>query len=221
MDNHRRLLLANKAWAKERLQIDSNFFDDLSKGQQPTYLWIGCSDSRVPAEDVTGTEPGEIFVHRNIANLVVHTDLNVQSVLQFGIEVLNVKHIIVCGHYGCGGVRAAMTQQHFGVMDQWLRNIKDVLHGHRDEISGQGDEDAQVNKLVELNVLTQVKNIQRSHVLQRSWKMNKRPVLHGWVFGLNDGLIRDLYKFDPGSPIDPEYTYSESSLMRPLKDEKC
>ena len=183
--------LANKAWVKERLQIHPNYFDDLSKGQQPTYLWIGCSDSRVPAEDVTGTEPGEIFVHRNIANLVVHTDLNVQSVLQYGIEVLNVEHVIVCGHYGCGGVRAAMTQNHFGVMDQWLRNIKDVLHDHRDEISGQGDEDAQVNKLVELNVLTQVKNIQRSHVLQRSWKMNKRPVLHGWEWPFRP-ILRNL-----------------------------
>jgi carbonic anhydrase len=216
MDNDKRLLLANKAWVKEKLQINSDYFDDLSKGQQPTYLWIGCSDSRVPAEDVTGTEPGEIFVHRNIANLVVHTDLNVQSVLHYGIEVLKVKHVIVCGHYGCGGVRAAMTQNHFGVMDQWLRNIKDVLHVHRDEISSQGDEEDQVNRLVELSVLTQLKNIQRSQTLQRAWKMHKRPILHGWVFGLDDGLIRDLYRLDPGSPIDPEYTYSDAALSREL-----
>lgn len=214
MDNHKRLLLANKAWVKEKLQIMPDYFADLSKGQQPRYLWIGCSDSRVPAEDVTGTGPGEIFVHRNIANLVVHTDLNVQSVLHYGIEVLKVEHVIVCGHYGCGGVRAAMTQNHFGVMDQWLRNIKDVLHVHRDEISSQGDEDAQVNRLVELSVLTQLKNIQRSQTLQRAWKRHKRPILHGWVFGLDDGLIRDLYRLDPGSPIDPEYTYSDDALSR-------
>ena len=214
MDNHKSLLLANKAWVKEKLQIMPDYFADLSKGQQPTYLWIGCSDSRVPAEDITGTGPGEIFVHRNIANLVVHTDLNVQSVLHYGIEVLKVEHVIVCGHYGCGGVRAAMTQNHFGVMDQWLRNIKDVLHVHRDEISSQGDEDAQANRLVELSVLTQLKNIQRSQTLQRAWKRHKRPILHGWVFGLDDGLIRDLYRLDPGSPIDPEYTYSDDALSR-------
>lgn len=216
MDHEKRLLLANKAWVKEKLQIKPHYFADLSKGQQPTYLWIGCSDSRVPAEDVTGTEPGEIFVHRNIANLVVHTDLNVQSVLHYGIEVLKVEHVIVCGHYGCGGVRAAMTQNHFGVMDQWLRNIKDVLHIHRDDISSQGDEEDQVNRLVELSVLTQLKNIQRSQTLQRAWKMHKRPILHGWVFGIDDGLIRDLYRLDPGSPIDPEYTYGDAALSREI-----
>jgi carbonic anhydrase len=212
MPNHIDLILANKAWVKEKLAVSDTYFEELSKGQQPDYLWIGCSDSRVPAEEVTGTSPGEIFVHRNIANLVVHTDLNIQSVLHYGIEVLKVKHVIVCGHYGCGGVRAAMTQSHFGVMDQWLRNIKDVYHTHRDQIESQQNEDERVNRLVELNVLQQVKNIQRTQVLQRAWHREQRPTLHGWVFGLHDGLLRDLYRLDPGSPLESEYKYLDSEL---------
>ncbi|MCX6118653.1 MAG: carbonic anhydrase [Proteobacteria bacterium] len=212
MDKHRSLLLANKAWVQEKTRLESDFFENLSKGQQPSYLWIGCSDSRVPAEEVTGASPGEIFVHRNIANLVVHTDLNVQSVLHYAIEVLKVKHVIVCGHYGCGGVRAAMTQNHFGVMDQWLRNIKDVFHDHRDEITSKGSQEDQVNRLVELSVLEQLKNIQRSHVLQKAWHQEQRPILHGWVFGLQDGLLRDLYRIDPSSPIEQEYRYDKAAL---------
>ncbi len=212
MDKYKSLLLANKAWVKEKLQLESDYFENLSKGQQPTYLWIGCSDSRVPAEDVTGAAPGEIFVHRNIANLVVHTDLNAQSVLHYGIEFLKVKHVIVCGHYGCGGVLASMTQKNFGVMDQWLRNIKDVYHTHRDEILSAGDEDKQMERLVELNVLAQLNNIKRSHSLQKAWQNEQRPILHGWVFGLKDGLLRDLYRMEPGSPIEREYKYSEDVL---------
>ncbi len=205
-------MLANKAWVQEKLSLESDYFENLSKGQQPSYLWIGCSDSRVPAEEVTGTAPGEIFVHRNIANLVVHTDLNVQSVLHYAIEVLKVKHVIVCGHYGCGGVRAAMTPDHFGVMDQWLRNIKDVYHEHRDEITGTGDATKQVDRLVELNVLAQLNNIKRTRVLQRAWHMEQRPTLHGWVFGINDGLLRSLYRVDPTSPIEQEYRFDENAL---------
>lgn len=215
MENYKSLLLANKAWVKEKLSLQNDYFDNLSKGQQPQFLWVGCSDSRVPAEEVTGTTPGDIFVHRNIANLVVHTDLNVQSVLFYAIEVLKVRDVIVCGHYGCGGVRAAMTQQHFGVMDQWLRNIKDVYHMHRGEIDAAGNEEGRVNKLVELSVLEQLHNIMKTQVLQRAWKMEQRPTLHGWVFGLHDGLLRDLYRFDPSSSIAEEFRYNDESLLRP------
>ena len=213
MENYKNLLLANKAWVKERLTLEDDYFKRLAAGQQPTFLWIGCSDSRVPAEDITGAAPGEIFVHRNIANLVVHTDLNVQSVLQYAIEVLKVKHVIVCGHYGCGGVRAAMTGNHFGVMDQWLRNIKDVYHEHHDQIVAAGDGECQVDKLVELSDLTQLENIKRTHVLQKAWHQEQRPILHGWVFGLGDGLIRDLYRIEPGSEIEPEYRYHPGALV--------
>ena len=214
MENYKSLLLANKAWVKEKLSLEEGYFDNLSKGQQPQFLWVGCSDSRVPAEEVTGTAPGEIFVHRNIANLVVHTDLNVQSVLYYAIEVLKVKDVIVCGHYGCGGVRAAMTQKHFGVMDQWLRNIKDVYHMHRTEIDAAGNEEGRIDKLVELSVLEQLQNIMKTRVLQKAWRAEQRPTLHGWVFGLNDGLLRNLYRFDPSSQIDEEYRYDDESLTR-------
>jgi carbonic anhydrase len=212
VQSYKSLLLANKAWVKEKLSLEADYFDHLSKGQQPTFLWIGCSDSRVPAEEVTGTAPGEIFVHRNIANLVVHTDLNVQSVLYYAVEVLKVNHVIVCGHYDCGGVRAAMSKDHFGVMDQWLRNIKDVYQNHHDEISGSGDVQAQINRLVELNVLEQLNNIKQTRVLQKAWHQERRPTLHGWIFGLHDGLLRNLYRMDPGSVIEPPYLYDQKAL---------
>lgn len=203
MESYKSLLLANKAWVKETLALQDDYFDNLAKGQQPTFLWIGCSDSRVPAEEVTGTAPGEIFVHRNIANLVVPDDLNVQSVLHYAIEVLKVKHVIVCGHYGCGGVRAAMTDENFGIMDEWLAHIKNVYKIHRYEIIAAGSEESQVNKLVELSVLAQLHNITKSRALQKAWHMEKRPTLHGWVFGLRDGLLRNLYRLDPGTEILP------------------
>lgn len=212
MESYKNLLLANKAWVQEKLKLDREYFHDLSQDQKPEFLWIGCSDSRVPAEEVTGTKPGEIFVHRNVANLVVHTDLNMQSVLHYGIEVLKVNHIIVCGHYGCGGVRAAMSANRFGILDQWLRNIKDVYHVHRDEIRGAGDMDAQTNRLVELSVFEQLRNITKTAALQRAWAFNRRPTLHGWVFGMNDGLLKNLYRLDPDSPIEDIYRYDADSL---------
>lgn len=213
MENYKSLLLANKAWVKEKLTLEDDYFENLSKGQQPTFLWVGCSDSRVPAEEVTGTAPGEIFVHRNIANLIVPDDLNVQSVLHYAIEVLKVKHVIVCGHYGCGGVKAATTDQRFGIMDQWLRNIKDVHKAHRSEIDAAGDEDAQHCKLVELNVLEQLKNIMKTKALQKAWHSEKRPTLHGWVFGLQDGLLRNLYRIEHGSHIDEEFRHPSDAFM--------
>jgi carbonic anhydrase len=171
MRNYDRLLLENKAWAAEKLQDDPEYFSRLAHLQTPEFLWIGCSDSRVPANEITGTHPGEIFVHRNIANMVVHTDLNMLSVLQYAVDVLKVKHVIVCGHYGCGGVKAAMGNHSYGIINKWLRNIKDVYRFHREEIDGL-DENAKVNKLIELNVKEQVLNLAKTSIIQHSWKEN-------------------------------------------------
>ena len=204
---YEKLLLENKAWAKEQLETDPQFFKRLASQQAPEFLWIGCSDSRVPADKITGTEPGEIFVHRNIANLVVNTDINLLSVLQYAVEVLKVKHIIVCGHYGCGGVKAAMTQHHFGIINHWLKNIKDIYRLHRDEIDALPTEEERVNKLTELNVEEQVFNLAKTSIVQSAWKKEQRPQLHGWVYGLNDGIIKPVCEMAAGDHIDPLYEY--------------
>ena len=201
MESYKNLLLANKAWVQERLQIDKDYFTELAKDQKPEFLWVGCSDSRVPAEEITGTKPGDIFAHRNIANLVLQTDINLQSVIYYAVEVLKVKHIIVCGHYGCGGIRAAMTDQKFGLLDEWLRNIKEVYRNHSAEIQNAGDEQAQVNRLVELNVQAQLRNIAKTEVVQKTWALEQRPTLHGWVFNMADGRLSNLYKINPGALI--------------------
>lgn len=201
MESYKNLLLANKAWVQERLQIDKDYFTELAKDQKPEFLWVGCSDSRVPAEEITGTKPGDIFAHRNIANLVLQTDINLQSVIYYAVEVLKVKHIIVCGHYGCGGIRAAMTDQKFGLLDEWLRNIKAVYRNHSAEIQNAGDEQAQVNRLVELNVQAQLRNIVKTEVVQKTWALEQRPTLHGWVFNMADGRLSNLYKINPGALI--------------------
>jgi carbonic anhydrase len=207
MKPYERLLLENKAWAAERVADDPEFFDRLKNIQTPEYLWIGCSDSRVPANEITGTQPGEIFVHRNIANMVVHTDLNMLSVLQYAVEVLKVKHIIVCGHYGCGGVKAAMTQTSLGIINKWLRNIKDVYRIHRDEVDAIEDEGKKTNKLIELNVQEQVLNLAKTSIIQKAWKENNAPHLHGWVYGLDNGLIKPIYEMPAGTHIDSIYEY--------------
>jgi carbonic anhydrase len=170
-------------------------------------LWIGCSDSRVPANEITGTQPGEIFVHRNIANMVVHTDLNLLSVLQYAVEVLKVKHVIVCGHYGCGGVQAAMTQKSLGIINKWLRNIKDVYRFHREEVDSIKDEVEKTNRLVELNVQEQVLNLAKTSIIQKAWKENQAPDLHGWVYGLHNGLIKPLLEMPAGTHIDKLYEF--------------
>ncbi|MFN5646279.1 MAG: carbonate dehydratase [Chitinophagaceae bacterium] len=206
MRNYDRLLLENKAWAAEKLQDNPEYFSRLAHLQTPEFLWIGCSDSRVPANEITGTHPGEIFVHRNIANMVVHTDLNMLSVLQYAVEVLKVKHVIVCGHYGCGGVKAAMGNHSYGIINKWLRNIKDVYRFHREEIEGL-DEDAKVDKLIELNVKEQVLNLAKTSIIQHSWKENKYPHLHGWVYGLDNGLIKSILEMPAGTHIDPLYEF--------------
>lgn len=187
-----RLLENNKTWVKEQLDLDPAYFEKLSKGQSPDYLWIGCSDSRVPANQITGTEPGEVFVHRNIANMVVHSDMNMLSVLSYAVEVLKVKHIIVCGHYGCGGVIAAMKNQQFGLIDNWLRHIKDVYRYHHIELDAIEDENERARRFVEVNVQEQVHDLGKTSIVQNAWRRNQPLHIHGWVYDINDGLINDL-----------------------------
>ena len=207
MLSYEKLLLENKSWAKKQNETDPNFFSRLAAQQAPEFLWIGCSDSRVPADKITGTEPGEIFVHRNIANLVVNTDINLLSVLQYAVEILKVKHVIVCGHYGCGGIKAAMTNQHFGVLDHWLRNIKDVYRIHRDEVDALATEEERSNRLTEINVTEQVFNLAKTSTIQKAWKKDNRPQLHGWVYGLNNGIIKPVCEIEPGTHINDLYEY--------------
>ena len=208
MQAYEKLLLENKAWAKEKVSDDPDYFNRLSEIQTPEFLWIGCSDSRVPANEITGTQPGEIFVHRNIANMVVHTDLNMLSVLEYAVNVLKVKHVIVCGHYGCGGIRAAITQTDYKyVLNMWLRGIKDVYRIHRRELDALQDEEERTNRLVELNVQEQVQNLAKTSIIQRAWKNEERPDLHGWVYGLKDGIIKPVFEMKAGTHIDPLYEY--------------
>jgi carbonic anhydrase len=201
MNHSERLLLENKAWAQEKVQEDPEFFGRLVNIQRPDFLWIGCSDSRVPPDQITQTQPGEIFIHRNVANLVVHTDLNMLSVLQYAVEVLEVKHVIVCGHYGCGGVKAALSRHSFGLINKWLRNIKDVYRLNATEIDALPTEDDRVNRLIELNIEQQVLHLAETSIIQQSWKKFNRPHLHGWVYGLQDGLIKPLTDMAPNTPL--------------------
>jgi carbonic anhydrase len=205
-----RLLLENKAWAAERVDEDPEFFSRLEKIQTPEFLWIGCSDSRVPANQITGTLPGELFVHRNVANLVVNTDVNLLSVLDYAVNHLKVKAVIVCGHYGCGGVKAATTNHDLKlVLNMWLRNIKDVYRLHRQELDNIKEEEPRVDRLVELNVIEQLKNLAKTSIIQRAWKEGNRPDLHGWVYRLSDGIIKPLLDMSPGSELDPVYQYDD------------
>lgn len=203
------MLSENKAWALERIQDDPDFFSRLEHLQSPEFLWIGCSDSRVPANQITGTQPGEIFVHRNVANMVVHTDLNLLTVLEYAVHHLKVKHIIVCGHYGCGGVKAAMTRHNFGIINKWLRNIKDVYRIHREEIDELEDEGDRVNRLIEFNVQEQVMNLAKTSIVQKAWKHEQRPHLHGWVYSLKNGIIKPLLDLSPGDHLDEFYEFDD------------
>ncbi|MCW5922734.1 MAG: carbonate dehydratase [Saprospiraceae bacterium] len=212
MNTYDRLLLENKAWAKEKVVEDPQFFERLVNVQRPEFLWIGCSDSRVPPDQITQTQPGEIFIHRNIANLVVHTDLNMLSVLQYAVEVLEVKHVIVCGHYGCGGVKAALSRHSYGIINKWLRNIKDVYRLNAAEIDALSTEDEQVNRLIELNIQSQVLNLAETSIVQTAWKRHNRPHLHGWVYDLHDGLIRTLMDMPANTPL-PYPIYQFDNLV--------
>ncbi len=209
-ESYQKLIRGNKLFAETKLFQDPDYFKKLAEGQTPTYLWIGCSDSRVPANEITHTQSGEIFVHRNIANLVVHTDSNLLSVLEYAVNFLNVKHIIVCGHYGCGGVNAAMSNSFHGFVDNWLRNIKDVYHKHEKELAAIEDRTDRANRLTELNVIEQVRNLAKTTIVQKAW--TERPLfLHGWVYGLSNGLVKDLAVIhDEGEDIDPIYRFDIS-----------
>lgn len=210
MQTYERLLLENKAWAKEKIFDDPEYFNRLADVQRPEFLWIGCSDSRVPANEITGTQPGEIFVHRNVANLVINTDVNLLSVLDYAVNHLKVKHVIVCGHYGCGGINAALTNTDLKmVLNMWLRNIKDVYRIHRAELEGIENSQERSNRLVELNVQEQVLNLAKTSIVQRAWAAEQRPHLHGWVYGLKDGLIKPVFEMEAGTHIDPIYEFEE------------
>lgn len=213
MEIYQKLLDGNKAWVAKRLQEDPTFFERLSKGQSPQVLWIGCSDSRVPANEITGTLPGEIFVHRNIANMVIHTDMNMLSVLDYAVNVLKVRHVIVCGHYGCGGVQAAMGSQQFGLIDNWIRHIKDVYRLHEQELESISDPQARFDRLVELNVMEQVFDLSKTSIIQNAWKTRQLPYIHGWVYSIKDGLIRDLkVSMDHTSKLPP-YFRTENPVL--------
>jgi carbonic anhydrase len=187
-----RLFENNRRWAENIKAQDPHFFEQLSAQQSPEYLWIGCSDSRVPANQIIGLLPGEVFVHRNVANLVVHTDFNCLSVIQFAVEVLKVKHVIVCGHYGCGGVRSALLDRNLGLIDNWLRHIRDVHQKHHETIASLTSDDERINRLCELNVVEQVLNTCHTTIVQQAWQRGQSLSIHGWIYAISDGLLRDL-----------------------------
>lgn len=222
MDYYEKLLVNNREWVASQLKKDPLYFEKLSKGQSPPVLWIGCADSRVPANEITGTQPGEVFVHRNIANMIVHTDMSMLSVLDYAINVLEVKHVIVCGHYGCGGVRAALTNQQYGLIDNWIRHIKDVYRMYQDELEEIADLHERENRFVELNVKEQVFDLSKTSIVQNAWQRGKGPYIHGWVYDIRNGIIKDLevsmkdntgipavYRFETGRTdrkmLTPEY----------------
>ena len=188
----RHLFEQNKAWSENIRVHDPDFFVKLSHQQSPDYLWIGCSDSRVPANQITGLLPGELFVHRNVANLVVHTDLNCLSAMQFAVDVLKVKHIIVCGHYGCGGIRAALREERLGLVDNWLRHVQDVQRQHEARLTAINEEELRWDHLCELNVIEQVRNVCQTTIVNDCWQRGQELAVHGWIYKVQDGLLRDL-----------------------------
>ncbi len=212
MQVYNTLLEGNRQWVKEMNEKDPKFFDNLSKGQSPEVLWIGCSDSRVPANQITGTNPGDIFVHRNIANMVVHSDMNLLSVLDYAVNVLKVKHVIVCGHHGCGGVKAAMGNSQNGLVDNWLRHIKDVYRIYSEELDAIENEEDRFKRFVELNVTEQVFNVSKTSIIQNNWKDRNYPIIHGWVYDLETGLIKDLN-------VSIENQHDLPPIFRVIKDQ--
>jgi carbonic anhydrase len=189
---YQQILDNNKNWVASKLAEDENFFNKLADGQKPPLLWIGCADSRVPANEITGTQPGEVFVHRNIANMVLHTDMNMLSVLDYAVNVLEVRHVIVCGHYGCGGVKAAMGNANIGLIDNWIRHIKDVYRFHHVELDNIADENERFDRFVELNVQEQVMDLAKTSIVQNAWKQGRNLWIHGWVYSIRNGLVKDL-----------------------------
>lgn len=208
MKRYAQLLLENKAWAQEKRELDADYFTRMAASQKPEFLWIGCSDSRVSPTEITQAGPGEIFIHRNIANVVSSTDINLLSVMQYAVEVLEIRHVVVCGHYGCGGVKAALGKQSFGLIDMWLRHIKEAYCSHRHEVDHLPDGDEKVNRMVEINVKQQVLNLAKTTIIQRAWKKRQAPYLHGWVFDLSQGTIIPQIEITPGESVDdPIFTY--------------
>jgi carbonic anhydrase len=205
-DFYKKILDNNKKWVESKLAISPNYFKNLAERQNPPLLWIGCSDSRVPANEIIGAEPGEVFVHRNIANTVVHSDMNMLSVLDYAVNALKVRHVIVCGHYGCGGVKAAMENRSIGIIDNWIRHIKDVYRFHQQELDEIKDEKERFNKFVEINVKEQVLDLAKTSIVQNAWKNGQELSLHGWVYGLNDGYVTDLgVNFSCDKDLDDVY----------------
>ena len=205
-DFYKKILDNNKQWVESQLSIDPEYFKDLSKGQNPPLLWIGCSDSRVPANEIIGAKPGDVFVHRNIANMVVHSDMNMLIVLDYAVSVLKVKHVIVCGHYGCGGIKAAMENNSIGIIDNWIRHIKDVYRFHKPELDAMDNEEERFNKFVEINVREQVLDLAKTSIVQSAWKIGQELTLHGWVYGLNSGYVTDLdVNFSSNKDLDEVY----------------
>ncbi len=200
------LLENNKKWVESKLSLDPDFFEKLAKGQQPPLLWIGCADSRVPANEIIGAQPGEVFVHRNIANMVIHTDINMLSVVDYAVNVLKVKHIIVCGHYNCGGVQAAMGNKSFGVIDNWIRHIKNIYRLHKKELDAIEDEGKRFDRFVELNVKEQVFDMAKTSIVQNAWKNNQELMIHGWVYSIKRGIINEVVsKVSNNSKLDEVY----------------
>jgi carbonic anhydrase len=215
------LLAGNKLWVREKLREDAEFFERLSKGQSPQVLWIGCSDSRVPANEITGTQPGDIFVHRNIANMVVHSDMNMLSVLDYAVNILEVKHVIVCGHYGCGGVKAAMDNGQYGLIDNWLRSIKDVYRLHSNELESIHDNQERLKRFVELNVIEQVFDLTKTSIIQNAWRSRNHPQVHGWVYDIATGIIDDLnVSFDSSTKLPSIYRIDSAVVANAVINER-
>ncbi|HKO77668.1 MAG TPA: carbonate dehydratase [Flavobacterium sp.] len=205
-DFYKKILDNNKKWVEDQLELDPEYFNDLALGQTPPLLWIGCSDSRVPANEIIGAKPGEVFVHRNIANMVIHSDMNMLSVLDYAVNVLKVKHVIVCGHYGCGGVKAAMGNDSIGIIDNWIRHIKDVYRLHDKYLNSILNEDERFNAFVEINVKEQVFDLAKTSIIQSAWKNGTEVTIHGWVYGLNSGFVTDLgVNFSSDKDLDEVY----------------
>ncbi|WP_445715910.1 carbonate dehydratase [Flavobacterium sp.] len=205
-DFYKKILENNKKWVEDKLELNPEYFNNLAEGQRPPLLWIGCSDSRVPANEIIGAEPGEVFVHRNIANMVVHSDMNMLSVLDYAVNALKVKHVIVCGHYGCGGIKAAMENNSIGIIDNWIRHIKDVYRFHQDELNAIENENDRFNKFVEVNVKEQVLDLAKTSIVQNAWNNGQELSIHGWVYGLNSGYVTDLgLNFSSDNDLDQVY----------------
>lgn len=213
MELYNKFLENNRNWVSKMIEQDPTYFSKLAEGQKPPLLWIGCADSRVPANEIIGAAPGEVFVHRNIANMVVHTDMNMLSVLDYAVNVLKVQHVIVCGHYGCGGVRAAMSNQQFGLIDNWIRHIKDVYRFHQDELEAISDPVQKENRFIELNVMEQVYDLSKTSIIQNSWANSKLPYIHGWVYDIRNGIIKDLeVSVNENSDLPKVYQFETEAL---------